>query len=300
MRRRGTSNVGRRTKLRGTGAGGGRGARAPTRAARAATAGALLAAGCARAGDPPADARPADSATALAGWTRAAWAPHDGRDAEDRGTGIVFLAAGTTGAAPREDTLLFRAAPARDAPPVAALIVTYTADGGWRHDVAAPGAVAPRLLEHGYEEAGVPTDSTDASGRWVRGVLGLDSAGAPVRGWAELVEGRAERLRWAEHLVGQPLFLLAPSPAAFRASPDGPARPLPVPGASPGTVAGATSDDVAIHPLERRGDWLRARVVAPSDLCVPDDSLPRHETEAWIRYLDERGRPLVWYFTRGC
>ena len=250
--------------------------------------------------DPAAEAPRPDDAPALAGWTRAAWAPHDGRDAEDRGTGVVFLTTGGIGTAPREDTLLFRARPAADAPPVAALVVTYAADGGWRHDVAAARPVEPRLLEYGYEEAGVPTDSADASGRWVRGVLGLDPAGAPVRGWAELVEGRSAELRWAEHLVGQPVFLLRPSTEAFRRAPDGPVLPTPVPGAGPDALATGSAIEVAIYPIERRGDWLHVRVVAPSDFCVPGDEWPRHETRAWIRYLDERGRPLVWYFTRGC
>lgn len=277
-----------------------RGAGARAHGSVAATACALLLVGCARAGDPPADARAGDDATTLSGWTRAAWAPHDGRDAEDRGTGIVFLAGGGVGTAPREDTLLFHARPAADAPPVAAVIVTYGADGGWRHDVAAPRPVAPRLLEYGYEEAGVPTDSADATGRWVRGVLGLDSAGAPVRGWAELRDGRTGQLRWAEHLVGQPVFLLRPSAEAFRQAPDGPVLPVPVPSAGTGALAMGTEIDVAIHPIERRGDWLHVRLVAPSDLCVPGDEWPRHETRAWIRYLDERGRPLVWYYTRGC
>jgi len=236
-------------------------------------------------------------------WMRMPWAPHDGQDAEDRGTGVVHL---TTPSGPastaRTDTLLFRAAPSADAAPVAALLVEHAADGGWAYSVAAPAPVVPRLLEYGYEEAGVPTDSTDASGRWVRGVLGADAGGAPVRGWAELRDGHTARLQWAEHLREQPVFLLRPDRDAFRAAPGGAAVPVGVP------VAGHVSDTrehtrgsadaVAIYPVAASGAWLRVRVVSPSDLCVPPDSAPRAETYAWIRYLDERGRPLVWYHTR--
>jgi hypothetical protein len=235
-------------------------------------------------------------------WSRATWAPHDGRDAEDRGRGVVFLTTdGPEASGPHTDTLLFRLAPSADAPPVAALLVDHAADGGWTHAVAAPEPVSPRLLEYGYEEAGVPIDSVDATGRWVRGVVGVAADGRPVGGWAELREGRTARLWWAEHLREQPVFLLRPPRLAFHATPEGPAVRIASPTAAGlATDAAVGSDDVAIYPVEARGDWLRVRVVAPSDLCVPPDSVPRSETLAWIRYLDARGRPLVWYHTRGC
>ena len=234
-------------------------------------------------------------------WTRTPWAPHGGQDAEDRGTGVVHLAAPPGPASTAHtDTLLFRAAPSADAAPVAALLVEHTADGGWAYSVAAPTPVAPRLLEYGYEEAGVPTDSADASGRWVRGVLGTDTDGAAVRGWAELRDGHTARLQWAEHLREQPVFLLRPDRGAFRAAPDGPAVALGTPVAGHVSDTGDRADAVAIYPVAASGAWLRVRVVSPSDLCVPPDSTSRTETDAWIRYLDERGRPLVWYHTRGC
>ena len=283
--------------------------RRPHRATIATVGATLLAAACAPAGGASADdaARPAASAAASSAvasqaWKRTAWAPHDGRDAEDRGTGVVFLAAAPAGApVPRSDTLLFRAAPSPGAPAVAALVVDHDAEGGWAYAVAAARPVAPRLLEYGYEEAGVPIDSADATGRWVRGMVGVTADGRPLTGWAELRDGHGARLLWAEHLRDQLIFPLDPEHLAFHATPGGAAVRIAPPAAA-GRVSDAPGDarDVAIYPVEARGDWLRVRAVAPSDLCVPPDSVPRTETLAWIRYLDARGRPLVWYHTRGC
>jgi hypothetical protein len=59
-------------------------------------------------------------------------------------------------------------------------------------------------------------------------------------------------------------------------------------------------DEYAMHPEEVRGSWMRVRLVVPSDNCVDPDSVPRQTRRAWIRYLDDRGRPNVWYYTRGC
>ena len=43
---------------------------------------------------------------------------------------------------------------------------------------------------------------------------------------------------------------------------------------------------------------MEVEVVTPSDYCF-DPPTPTRDT-AWIRHLDEAGRPRVWYHTRGC
>ena len=96
-------------------------------------------------------------------------------------------------------------------------------------------------------------------------------------------------MRWAAQLADRPIYFPRPERAAFFASPDS-SKPLPVP---------AGSDAYAIHPLSARGPWLEARVVEPSDNCEPDAKPARTRT-VWIRYLDDRGRPNVWYYPRGC
>jgi hypothetical protein len=69
--------------------------------------------------------------------------------------------------------------------------------------------------------------------------------------------------------------------------------------ATPARGPAGDADAYAMHPVEARGPWLRVRVVTPSDNCEPDPA-PRRTRELWIRYLDARGRPNVWYYARGC
>jgi hypothetical protein len=52
-----------------------------------------------------------------------------------------------------------------------------------------------------------------------------------------------------------------------------------------------------VHPFEVRGRWMRVSVRTPYDVC---DDFNRRDAKGkqslhWIRYLDERGRPLVVY-----
>jgi hypothetical protein len=55
----------------------------------------------------------------------------------------------------------------------------------------------------------------------------------------------------------------------------------------------------AIEPLEFKGDWMRARLKAPSDYCAEPDVKPAVR-EGWVRWRDARLGPLIWYYTRGC
>jgi hypothetical protein len=59
-------------------------------------------------------------------------------------------------------------------------------------------------------------------------------------------------------------------------------------------------DDYQLYATDEvRGRWLKVRLVSPSDLCTTDKS-PRTTTTGWIEYLDDKGRPKFWYYTKGC
>jgi hypothetical protein len=210
-------------------------------------------------------------------WRMVAWHPHEAPVA-DRGRGVVALpVAEDTGAPGRAsaatesiDTLVFRSRPEPAAP------------------VAGPGLAAPNLVEFGYEESGVPIDSMVEDGQWLRGLLGTDSAGRWLTGWADARGDRIEHRWWADHLAGQALFALDTTRLRLAAEPGG--APIDIP-AGEFILYGADSV---------RGRWLRARLVAPSDYCAAGDSGARHEQRLWVEYLDARGRPQVWYHSRGC
>lgn len=250
------------------------------------------AAGTDRAADSPrAGANGPSGAVATRRWRVVAWEPYAGVDPTDLGIGVAYLRrAEDKGAAPGTDTLLLRAAPNAGASPAGAMLFTVDSVGVTHYAIAADDSLRPNLVEHGYEESGVPFDSADVTGRWVRAILGFTADSVARVGWIDTSQRGVGLVRWTEQLADRPIFFRHAERAAFFATPDS-TRPIPVP---PGD-----DDAYAIHPLDTRGPWLRARLVEPSDNCEPDPK-PRRTRVVWIRYLDDRGRPNVWYYSRGC
>ena len=144
--------------------------------------------------------RPADSASVVAPptasqtsvpstWRTIAWEPHAGVDPTDVGLGVVFLRraedkSGTVGT----DTLLLRAAPTPTAPLSGAMLFVVSTNGVTSYRVAAADSLVPNLVEYGYEESGVPFDSVDASGRWLRGLLGTTPDGTMRVAWMDTTQ----------------------------------------------------------------------------------------------------------------
>jgi hypothetical protein len=69
---------------------------------------------------------------------------------------------------------------------------------------------------------------------------------------------------------------------------------------SSGLVGRFVADDHGLEILERRGDWLRVRLMQPAMICGAEPVRDGVTVEGWVRFLDGRGRPLVWYYARGC
>jgi len=207
----------------------------------------------------------------------------------DRGTGIVHFAV-PTGSAPA-DTILLRATPSLRAKVVGAFLYDEVQRGdAWRYGVLAPRRLAPNVVEYGYEESGVPLDSLIAQEGWGRVILGFDDGGMPYRGWVQIDPARVRYLLWSKVLAGNRIFFLPDIPPRFFDAPEG--RPVSL-------TLGAQSDYI-MHPLEAQGSWLRVRVAQPSDMCGGPDEGQVRNTVAWIQYLTPRGRPRVWYYSRGC
>ena len=237
-------------------------------------------------------AAPTASLTAVPStWRTIAWEPHAGVDPTDVGLGVVFLRraedkSGTIGT----DTLLLRAAPVPTSPLTGAMLFVVSTNGVTSYQVRAADSLTPNLVEYGYEESGIPFDSVDASGRWLRGLLGTMPNGTMRSGWVDTTQPGVGTVRWTEQLRDRPIFFPKPERAAFFTTPDS---------ATPVAAPRGGDDAYAMHPVEVRGPWMQVRVVTPSDNCEPD-SVPRRTRQLWIRYLDDRGRPNVWYYSRGC
>jgi hypothetical protein len=148
------------------------------------------------------------------------------------------------------------------------------------------------LLEFGYEEWGIPLDSL--SGEWARLILARGSDGHYRRGWARLGSG-AGLLLWREWLQERAQFFA--SRPELRDEPGGSDVAFPL---TPTEDAWPSQWDHHLEPDSIRGEWVRVRVVTPSDACGIEPELPVRDTVGWIRTVDDRGRPLVWYYARGC
>jgi hypothetical protein len=233
----------------------------------------------------------APSADTQRPWRVVSWEPYASVAPGDLGIGVAYLThAADKGASMGTDTLLIRSSPDAAAPPIGAMLFTVAANGVTQYAIAADDSLRPNLVEYGYEESGVPFDSTDVTGRWVRGILGFASDSVARVGWIDTKQQGTRVIRWAAHLADRLVFFPKPEKAAFFAAPDS-TKPVAVPTGG--------DDAYAIHPMEVRGGWLHARVVTPSDNCEPDFTGGQTRM-VWIRYLDARGRPNVWYYPRGC
>jgi hypothetical protein len=216
-------------------------------------------------------------------------------DSADLGIGLVALRMPAFPASlGHRDTLHFRAAPRPDAAPVAALVLEGVDSTSWRYALLGPPGTRINVKEYAYEESGVPVDSIE--GRWVRGIVGWEPSGARVTGWANADDtARVDLVRWSEHLKTRVWYFLAPDSARVYASlADTASSGAPLPLTDP--------ERLDIEPIETRGRWMRMRVLYPYNRCEDQgkDTTAATRREVWVEYLDRRGRPKVFYPSRGC
>jgi len=224
----------------------------------------------------------------------------------DFGHGVISfrLAEGTT-----TDTIPLFVHPG-DTESAGFVALVLDAMGGVTWTVAWPERLTTNVIEFDYERAGLPFDSV-APGEWIRVIPGFATAGSAsagggatgagdnaavdtteVRAWARLRPDRLDLVRWTDELPRHDLFFAPGIEPAFFGDADGRAVPFRVP------VEGDDYIMYPVRPLEMHGEWMRVRVVTPSDMC--GDPVGPRSAVVWIRFLDGIGRPRTWYHTRGC
>jgi len=218
----------------------------------------------------------------------------------DRGRGMVSHALESLDpdAWPAADTLRIHELPEKASAVIARFIFVAPAPHAWSYVVEADEAdIESRALEFDYEILGLPVDSIEPEGAWVRVLYGRGPDGAPRHGWVRTQDGGGRVQLWEEILPERPLFFLGPADRIrFHDRPGGDPVEIDL---APGPVATPPTFDYRLEPLDVEGSWMKVRIVTPDDACVTEPVVAR-EHEAWIRYLDDRGRPRVWYYTRGC
>jgi hypothetical protein len=229
--------------------------------------------------------------------------------AQDRGVGIISFAlpSAPMTAFPFADTLVIHESPTARSPVVAHFLFQVPEPFIWAYTLEAnETAVTSNVLEYDYEMDGLPIDSAGsvpagsgsggvAVGGWVRVVYGVAADGQPRTGWVRHVEGHTEVRLWADELRTRSLFFVGPeADIAFHDGPRGARVAFELVRAGEGGPL-----DYRLDPMETDGRWMKARVVTPDASCGGEE-VEASARVVWIEYLDERGRPRVWYYTRGC
>jgi hypothetical protein len=216
------------------------------------------------------------------------WLGYDTAAPLDRGRGVVAFSEQPTSLG-QVDSLPILASPAPGAPIQACFLQRFQEDTS-PYALAAPPGSTSNLVEFDYEVMGLPVDSLGPKAAWARVVYAFDGERRPRLGWVSLGPPAVRLVLWADLLPSRDLFLLDSVPWEFSDRPLG----SPIPFAAP-----PSPHDYALHPLTTRGAWLQVRIVVPSDVCVEPQPGVRTAV-GWVRYVDARGRPRVWFSPRGC
>ena len=202
---------------------------------------------------------------------------------QDMGRGVYQI---TSEGEVLEDSLVFRSAPTFSAPPVAVLRNDTTPEG-WRiARILAADSVAANIAEFGYDTKGIAIDSVTPDKRWAHTIFGIAPGGRSRAGWLPVSD--SSRVQWWPDL-----FMLYGN-----LSVDSTLRIFPHRGApGPGERVPWPSYDVRSDTID--GEWMRVTIRVPEVFCADKVDAPQTYIR-WIRWRDARGRPTVFYWTRGC
>jgi hypothetical protein len=133
-------------------------------------------------------------------------------------------------------------------------------------------------------------------------LIGIDKSGISITGWIKLTEKYLDYYLWESYLVKKELFFLnTKSMYFFYNEPNGKRVDYCLFRNNSKFSQYLEKEyeyDYIMYPIERNGVWLKVEVVSPSDYC--EEVIKPKKITFWIKYLNENGRPLVWYYTRGC
>jgi len=211
-------------------------------------------------------------------WQSAAsgWKP----DTLDRGIGILTFAQSPGGPANRRDTLFLRLRPEQRAG-VNGLFIYIGQHAGYGYAVAGRDSLQPNMLEFDHEEVGIPFEAFSPDHHWAKAILGFRKKNG-TKGWINLDSTLVRCILWKDTLPKKTVFFLPEYDPEYYDRPDG------------AKLKWTLSS--LMRPLQVRGRWMRVQRIPQGQMYV---NLPVVESEtAWIQFLNRKGRPMVWYYTR--
>ncbi len=161
----------------------------------------------------------------------------------------------------------------------------------------------PRLLEiERVDEYGMPVLSFSPDSQWVEVSLDCRQLNNPPSAWLNIANAKRSNIQvksWTTFFgYDWAIQFLCDSIMAFYSQPNDASRIFPrlTPQADD-----STSVDYCMRVLKTAGPWMQVYLESPSTFEGDEDA--RHARyksanpppKVWIRYLDGRGRPRVWY-----
>ena len=142
-----------------------------------------------------------------------------------------------------------------------------------------------RLFEYEYESYGLPIIESGIN--YIK-VLYPSGSDKYRHGYINIDQEKLEIQYWENHLIKRPLFFLDKESIKLYNYING------------DTISfdKATFENHVLWPQAIKGNWMNVKYVSPSDSCV--EKVNAEIINCWIRYLDDNGRPMVWYHPRGC
>jgi len=214
-----------------------------------------------------------------------------------KGIGVVFF---SINGGKTDSTTIYKQ-PKETSNKLATYRIIFAADEmGYQYSVTNPKykAIAGQV-EYGYEISGMPIDSIDETKSWVQVTIVFQELNIISKGWIKVKNSNMDYLEWKNILPKRSVLFFDPFPKSieFYDSMEGKLVHFNLEHYNDYST-GQRRYNYVLHPLEAKGVWMKVKVVTPSDFC-DQPKAPRSKI-LWIKYLDEKGKPLIFYPTRGC
>ena len=147
------------------------------------------------------------------------------------------------------------------------------------------------LIEFDYEAYGLPITQIDSLNGVIEVIYGYKN-GKPLIGWIRQNKLSKNYYLWNNYLKEHYLFFTLNQDIKLFDSPNGKEILIEI------ARDKEQKPDYILKPLKVNKEWMQVKLVTPSDYCNEPDK--KQEIICWIRFLSNTGRPLVWYYPRGC
>lgn len=150
------------------------------------------------------------------------------------------------------------------------------------------------MLEYDYEIVGFPVLEFSEDTTWVRITHDCNDSLGKTDAWIRVNREMHDVRTWTEILSEHLLFFRDPEDVRFYAK----VKDTSQLALSLAHYERSGRLDYIMYPQTIEGSWMEVVVETPSTYCKDADNPKRIRT--WIRFLDEKNRPLVYFYTRGC